>query len=167
MEQPTLISLKCSRDFFSPLQIFMTWAPQPVNSVIYKWKFGQFEKFQEIRTKAAIGSTAIVVNNKTLLVFANNKNTQSPVFKWSGERFVHLQSLKTHAAHDVKSLSISGDTFLAFANSHKEGNFNTDSFVYKWNGTRVRSFSLFQPVQLSPGIHLWYAVKPIWVWPTT
>ena len=125
-------------NFFKVFSEFFLAVSEGAHAHVYKWKFDQFEKFQEIRINGTSGSTAIAVNNETLLVFANLPNTQSPVFKWSGERFVQLQSLKTHVAFDVKSFSISGDTFLAFANL-----LHNDSFVYKWNGT---AFVLFESI---------------------
>ena len=41
----------------------------------------------------------------------------------------------------MKSVNINGHTFLAFACYYSGSSYNTDSFIYKWDGTR---FLLFQ-----------------------
>ena len=134
--------------------------PEVANSaVIYKWKYNQFEKFQEIGTwGAGNASTAFVIKNETFIAFANYDNSQqwhavhSTVFKWSGNSFVKLQSLQTYGAIDVKSLNINGDTFLTFANFYNGINYNIDSFIYNLDGSK---FVLFQSIP-THGASAWY-----------
>ena len=130
----------------------VTNAIENSNTVIYKWKDNQFEKFQEIGTEGRSDeSTAFKINNETFIAFANHFISQqgyavhSTVFKWSGNRFVKLQSLQTYGAVGVTSFSINDDTFLAFANDYVYNGRkqNIDSFIYKWDGSK---FVLFQSI---------------------
>ena len=128
-----------------------------MNSVIYKWKDNQFEKFQEIGTVGAEGSTAFVIHRETFIAFANhydhNYRIDSTVFKWSEGRFVRIQDLQTTGAYDVKSFNIKDDTFLAFANYRSgEHMFNVDSSIYKWDGSK---FILFQLIP-THGAFTWH-----------
>ena len=54
--------------------------------------------------------------------------------------------------HDVKSFNINGDTFLAFADHYDESNYNIDSFIYKWDGSK---FVLFQSIP-TRGAFAWH-----------
>jgi len=129
------------------------------NSVIYKWKDNQFEKFEEMRTEqTGFASTTFKIKNETFIAFASYFNSQqgyavhSAVFKWSGNSFVKLQSLQTYGAVDVKSFNINGDTFLAFVNLQNGREYNIDSFIYKWDGSK---FVLFQSIP-THGAYAWH-----------
>ena len=52
-------------------------------------------------------------------------------------------ALQTYGAFDVKSVNINGHTFLSFACYYSGSSYNTDSFIYKWDGTK---FVLFQSI---------------------
>ena len=124
---------------------------------------------------SCMGCTAFRINNVAYIAFANIYNSQhkysvqSTVFKWSEGHFVKLQSLQTYALYDVKSVNINGHTFLAFACYYSRSSHNTNSFVYKWDGTKLVLFQSirFLLVEPSLGILSWLAVIPSWVWPIT
>ena len=126
--------------------------------MIYKWSSGRFNKFQETPPEGALRCAAFVINNDTVIAFANYYNSkqkyavQSTVFKWSGEHFNKLQSLQTYGAHGVNSVNINGRTFLAFANHYSGSKHNTDSFIYKWDGNK---FVLFQSIP-TRGVSSWH-----------
>ena len=118
----------------------------------------KFNRFQDIPTEGAMGSTAFVINGDTFITFANHYNSQhrysvqSTVFKSSRGHFVKLQSLETYGAHDVKSFNINGHTYLTFANHYSGSKYNIDSFIYKWDGNK---FVLFQSIP-TRGANAWF-----------
>ena len=147
-----------SFNFFTISQeLFLTVTNSFGNSVIYKFKNNQFEKFQEIGTERPWGSTAIAMNNETFIVFANTQNqySYSTVFKWSGNSFLKLQFLLTHGAGRVESFNINGNVFLVFATIMFGRSYNTNSFIYKWDGGR---FVLFQSIP-TRGASAWHPLR--------
>ena len=110
-----------------------------VKSVIYKWKNGKFDKFQEIPTVGGYGSAAFLINNETFIAFANKMSSTSNVYKWSGYDFVQWQAIRTYEVRDVTSFKMNGHTFLAFANRADGQKPN----IYKWNG---RQFITVRPI---------------------
>ena len=52
----------------------------------------------------------------------------------------------------MKSFNINGDTFLAFANTYNGNNYNIDSFIYKWDGSKL---VLFQSIP-TRGAYAWH-----------
>ena len=56
---------------------------------------------------------------------------------------MNLQSIQTYGVYDVKSVNINGHTFLAFACYYSGSSHNTNSLIYKWDGTK---FVLFQSI---------------------
>ncbi len=57
--------------------------------------------------------------------------------------FEEFQAIPTSAASDWESFEIDGTTYLAVANfSNGSGNYNVDSFVYRWNGTQFEQFQI-------------------------
>ena len=49
----------------------------------------------------------------------------------------------------MKSFNINGHTFLAFANLYSGSSYNTNLFIYKWNGIK---FVLFQSIPTRGGM---------------
>ena len=128
---------KIGKEYF--LAVTMThWhaVPDKETSVIYKWKNGKFDKFQEIPTVGGFGSAAFLINNETFIAFGNLISSTSTVYKWSGYNFVQSQSIRTYEVRDVISFKMNGHTFLAFANREDGQKPN----IYKWNGFHFVTF---------------------------
>ena len=135
---------KITNEQFLAISNFRHRVSFSINSFIYKWKGGKFEKIQDLATEGAVSSETFAIRNETFIAFANERQSaQSAVFKWSGQQFVKLQSFQTYEALDVKSFDHNGSTFLAFANFKHGGQHNINSPIYKWNGSH---FVLFQSI---------------------
>merc|ERR1711924_239056 len=82
------------------------------------------------------------ISGEQYLAVANaDGNIYSKVYKWNGARFVEFQSIPTRGARSWESFEISGEHYLAVANTRDgSGSYNTDSKIYKWNGTRFDEF---------------------------
>ena len=79
-------------------ELFLAVTNTYANAVIYKWKDNQFEKFQEIRTEEAEGSTAFEINHETLIVFANSQQRNCP---FQSIQVVREQLCQTAGSSDV------------------------------------------------------------------
>ncbi|KAJ7378985.1 receptor 98 [Desmophyllum pertusum] len=141
-----------------------------LDSVVYQWNGLKFIVFQKISTNGGSQFTSFTISGEKYLAVANyhdgsSRSTKSVIYKWSsgkfnkfqeiateGGHFVKLQTLQTYGALDVKSVNINGHTFLAFANHYSGSKYNTDSFIYKWDGNK---FGLFQSIP-TRGATSWY-----------
>ena len=122
-------------------------------SFIYEWIGGSFIKVQDIPTFYPRGLTSLVVNNDTYIIVGSyTSSDKTVVFKWMGSRFEWFQLLASTNAVQIHSFETSESTFIAVANYQSaEGLDDTDSFIYRWNGS---SFTDYQSLQ-THAAHSW------------
>jgi|GEM_PF-1358539 hypothetical protein len=128
-----------------------------IDSKIFKWNGSQFSEFQSIPTSGAYDWESFTIGSDTYLALANSndgssKNIDSVIYKWDSvqSQFVITQTIATKRAHDWESFEISGETYLAVANNFDDtpNDYNTNSEIYKWNGSQ---FSSFQTIATTGG----------------
>lgn len=119
------------------------------DSKIYKWKGSSFEEIQSIATHEARRWEYFSIGDDHFLAVANKFNDSiyqldSKIYKWNGSSFDEFQSIATVGAYDWEYFMVGNDHYLAMANRQLNASeFNTDSKIYKWNGT---NFSEFQSI---------------------
>lgn len=130
-----------------------------IDSKIYRWDGTKFAEFQAIPTHGASGWKFFTIGGDCYLAVANNRSgtanfiIDSMIYKWDGEKFVEFQATTTNGALRWEFFTIEGDSFLAVANYSTDftTNFNIDSKIYKWDGSK---FDEFQSIPTS-GAHDW------------
>lgn len=121
-----------------------------IDSFVYKWQKGRFEKYQNIPTHGARACDSIVIANETYLVYANyyhsvtKNNVKLRLYKWSGDHFLQHQAIPSpQGTFSVKFFRVHGHVFLAFTSSAIKSLKSAKSPLYKWNGSK---FTLFQDI---------------------
>lgn len=116
-----------------------------INSSIYKWNNDTFSLYQEILTKGASDWEYFEINSEHYLAIANYKSQtdyaiNSIIYKWDGTNFITFQEIPTSAAYDWEAFEVNDTIFLAVANQlDNDGNYDTYSTIYKWNGIKFDS----------------------------
>ena len=82
-----------------------------------------------------------------------NHDVDSQIYQWNGTAFMNMpsMSLPTRGAQDFEFFEIDNTQYLAVANHRDGGNFNLESYIYRWNGN---SFVTFQAT-VAPGASHW------------
>jgi len=123
-------------------------------SKIYKWNGTRFDEFQSILTNEANDWAFFSINDKSYIVIANVHDSandtysiNSVIYEWNGTQFDKFQTIPTNSAQGWEYFSIDTDHYLVVANlltdppaPDQAPNFNIDSKIYKWNGTRFDEF---------------------------
>jgi len=130
--------------------VIATLTPTTCTSKIYKWNGSSFIEFQSITTgQLERGWTHFSIGTDHYLAIpiywnGSSTNINSKIYKWNGTSFIDFQSIATYGAFSWEYFQIGTDHYLAVANySHNTLGYNTDSKIYKWNGT---SFIDFQSI---------------------
>ena len=120
-----------------------------VQSTVFKWSGGHFDKLQSLQTYGARDVKSFNINGHTFLAFANHYsgrkyNTDSFIYRWDGNKFVLFQSIPTRGALAWHPFVISGQTYLGVANHHGDSQkHNTHSVVYQASGARFIKYQEF------------------------
>ncbi len=130
-----------------------------ISSRIYKWDGGQFNPsvFQNISTHWARELAYFEIAGEHFLAVTNahngsNHNTTSYIYRWNGAHFDagDSWSFPTYHGWGAHGFEIDGRHFVGISNYQHNGNYNTPSRIYEWNGT---DFVLFQEVVVTGGNH--------------
>ena len=110
---------------------------------VYEWKNEALSsKTQDIQIKYPNRCNTFLIHNITYIACgeADISDTVS-VLKWSGKQFHSFQDLSLSIVRCRPHLiHANGTIYLAIANYKKSGNngnFDIDSFIYRWNGTKL------------------------------
>ena len=131
-----------------------------LDSHIYKWNGVSFELYQAIPTKRARDIEVFTYAGEQYLAIGNyyndlngSYNLDSPVYKWdiATSQFEFQLNIATAGVKSIKSYEIDGSTYLAVANFFNGSSYETDSHLYKFEGTTI---SLEQSI-LTHGIEHW------------
>jgi len=119
-----------------------------VDSTIFEWRGGRFERFQTIPTFAAKQWRHFKIGERTFLALAqgislDNVTATNPsssmIFEWDGSAFRHFQSIPSAWGYNWRHFSISGGHFLAYADHM------LPSTIFRWTG------AVFEPFQTLEG----------------
>jgi hypothetical protein len=119
-----------------------------VDSTIFEWRAGRFERFQAVPSFAAKQWRHFKIGERNFLALAqgislDNATATNPsdstIFEWDGNAFRHFQSIPSAWGYNWRPFSISGDHFLAYADHI------LPSVILRWNGT------VFAPFQTLAG----------------
>ena len=98
-----------------------------------------FEKYQDLPTRAAVAEEHFTINRSLFLAFANYKsdtaekyNTDSFIYKFNDltGKFFLYQTIGTRGGHDVEYFTISGEHYLAVANDNNGTTNRLNSVIY-------------------------------------
>jgi hypothetical protein len=118
-----------------------------VDSIIFEWREGRFERFQSIPTFAAKQWRHFKIGERTFLALAqgislDNVTATNPsdsmIFEWNGNAFRHFQSIPSAWGYNWHHFSMSGGHFLAYADHM------LPSTVFRWNGAVFERFQTFE-----------------------
>ena len=114
-----------------------------VDSTIFEWSAGRFERFQSIPTFAAKQWRHFKIGERNFLALAQGISldnvaatnpSDSAIFEWDGTSFKKFQSIPSAWGYNWRHFSISGDHFLAYADHVLA------SVIYRWNGSGFEPF---------------------------
>ena len=117
---------------------------------IIKWNGTNFSDYQTIPAENDCSLNYFEMGTDKFLI-TGNYGLASPwianskIYKWntSTKQFETFQSIATAGASDGQYFTIGTDSYVVFANTNYYDNWNTNSVVYKWNGT---SFAFYQNI---------------------
>ena len=98
-------------------------------------------KIQDIQMAYPNICNSFTIQNTTFLACGKgNTADRVTILKWSGEQFESFQDLPSTIVHGRPHIiQINGTVYLAIANfiqPGNNGNFDIDSFIYRWNGIK-------------------------------
>jgi Tol biopolymer transport system component len=117
-------------------------------SKIYKWTGTAFTEIQQLSTHGTKSSDVFTIGSDTYLVMPNSfdgSSTNLPwdIYKWNGSQFAGTNHpITEHEVFDAKHFIIGTDHYLAIAVYHDGTSHNTNSKIYKWDGTSFQSVGL-------------------------
>ena len=109
---------------------------------IYEWKNKKFsDKIQDIQIADPIRCNTFTIHIITYIACGSGwaSADAATVFKWSGSQFEPFQVLPSSYVYGHPHIiHANGSVYLAIANLKKsqDRNFDTDSFIYQWNGIK-------------------------------
>jgi hypothetical protein len=118
-----------------------------VDSTIFEWREGRFERFQTIPTFAAKQWRNFKIGERIFLALAqgitlDNVTATNPsssmIFEWDGNAFRHFQSIPSAWGYNWRHFSVSGGHFLAYADHM------LPSTILRWNGTAFEPFQTLE-----------------------
>ena len=118
-----------------------------VDSTIFEWRAGRFERFQAIPTFAAKQWRHFRIGERTFLALAqgitvDNATATNPsastIFEWDGNAFKPFQSIPSAWGYNWRPFSISGSRFLAYADHM------LPSTIYRWTGAAFEPFQTLE-----------------------
>ena len=118
-----------------------------VDSIIFEWREGRFERFQSIPTFAAKQWRHFKIGERTFLALAQGitldhvtatNPSSSMIFEWDGSAFRHFQSIPSAWGYNWRHVSISGGHFLAYADHM------LPSTIFRWNGAAFEPFQTLE-----------------------
>ena len=134
-----------SGTFDTPARVNHSWPALPldVDSQIFQFDGKMFQSFQKIPTHGIHRWEHFTINNDHFLAGAYSGNTtnqviNSQIFKFDGKVFTLFQEIQTFTASDWRHFTMTGQDYLVVANfnAEHESNFNINSTVYLFDGTR-------------------------------
>ena len=118
-----------------------------VDSTIFEWREGRFERFQTIPTFAAKQWRHFKIGERTFLALAqgislDNVTATNPsssmIFEWDGGTFRPFQSIPSAWGYNWRHFSISAGHFLAYADHM------LPSTIFRWTGTAFEPFQTLE-----------------------
>ncbi|PKL77454.1 MAG: hypothetical protein CVV27_05385 [Candidatus Melainabacteria bacterium HGW-Melainabacteria-1] len=118
---------------------------------LFRWNGNQFTASQRIPAHGPYDIETFTINGEHYLAVAEYYHSQnhtfdfpSRIYKWNGSQFALFQSVPTHGASAWKHFTIGPDHYLMVANTATGTggnvvNVNTQSELFKWNGTQFVS----------------------------
>ena len=108
---------------------------------VYEWKNNFFSnKIQDIQITYPFRCNTFTIHNITYIACSRGYGGQTvKVLKWSGKQFESFHDLPSSIVYGRPHIiDANGTVYLAIANYKnpvKNGSPDTDSFIYRWNGT--------------------------------
>ena len=118
-----------------------------VDSTIFEWREGRFERFQSIPTFAAKQWRHFTIGERIFLALAQGVSLDhltatnppnSMIFEWDGNAFRHFQSIPSAWGYNWRHFSLSGSHFLAYADHM------LPSTIFRWTGTAFEPFQTLE-----------------------
>lgn len=118
-----------------------------VDSTIFEWREGRFERFQSIPTFAAKQWRHFKIGERTFLALAqgislDNVTATNPsssmIFEWDGNAFRQFQSIPSAWGYNWRHFSVSGSHFLAYADHM------LPSTIFRWTGAAFEPFQTLE-----------------------
>jgi hypothetical protein len=118
-----------------------------VDSTVFEWREGRFERFQSIPTFAAKQWRHFKIGERIFLALAqgislDNVTATNPsssmIFEWDGKAFRHFQSIPSAWGYNWRHFSVSGGHFLAYADHM------LPSTIYRWTGAAFEPFQALE-----------------------
>lgn len=118
-----------------------------VDSTIFEWREGRFERFQTIPTFAAKQWRHFKIGERIFLALAQGitldnvtatNPSSSTIFEWDGNAFRPFQSIPSAWGYNWRHFSVSGSHFLAYADHM------VPSTIYRWTGAAFEPFQTLE-----------------------
>jgi hypothetical protein len=118
-----------------------------VDSTVFEWREGRFERFQSIPTFAAKQWRHFKIGERIFLALAqgislDNVTATNPsssmIFEWDGKAFRHFQSIPSAWGYNWRHFSVSGGHFVAYADHM------LPSTIYRWTGAAFEPFQALE-----------------------
>ena len=118
-----------------------------VDSTIFEWREGRFERFQSIPTFAAKQWRHFKIGERTFLALAqgislDNVTATNPsssmIFEWDGNTFRPFQSIPSAWGYNWRHFSMSAGHFLAYADHM------LPSTILRWSGAAFEPFQTLE-----------------------
>ena len=118
-----------------------------VDSTIFEWRAGRFERFQSVPTFAAKQWRHFKIGERNFLALAqgisvDNVTATNPpnsmIFEWDGNAFRHFQSIPSAWGYNWRHFSMPAGDFLAYADHI------LPSTIFRWNGTAFEPFQTLE-----------------------
>ncbi|XP_048869448.1 thrombospondin-type laminin G domain and EAR repeat-containing protein-like isoform X1 [Brienomyrus brachyistius] len=130
-----------------------------VDSTIYIWLGGRFQRFQDIKTFGATDWEVFQIGSRVFLAVANSQRLyergpgvytiNSTIYELDmmTKTFLKFQDIITYSALDWEFFTLGDEKFLVVANSYDGTSYSLNSVIYRWQG-----YEGFVPIHHLPTI---------------
>uniref|UniRef100_A0A3B3RLE7 Thrombospondin type laminin G domain and EAR repeats n=1 Tax=Paramormyrops kingsleyae TaxID=1676925 RepID=A0A3B3RLE7_9TELE len=130
-----------------------------IDSTIYIWLGGRFQRFQDIKTFGATDWEMFRIGSRVFLAVANSQRLyergpgvyaiNSTIYELDmmTKTFLKFQDIITYSALDWEFFTLGDEKFLVVANSYDGTSYSLNSVIYRWQG-----YEGFVPIHHLPTI---------------
>ena len=124
-----------------------------INSVVYKWVAGRFNKIQRIQTNFDNDVHYFTIGAKTFLAITNTKWSKISVYQWSKGSFsVKVQNIPMLNVYKCCTIEVVNKTYLACGTSESIN----ATRIMMWNGNQFKHFQ-YLPSSYNRNLHCFKA----------
>ena len=124
-----------------------------INSVVYKWVAGRFNKIQRIQTNFDNEVHYFTIGAKTFLAITNTKWSKLSVYQWSKGSFsVKVQNIPMLNVYKCCTIEVVNKTYLACGTSESIN----ATRIMMWNGNQFKHFQ-YLPSSYNRNLHCFKA----------